>query len=282
MGTTTRIKDYSNKLTRTDGGNSVVWNNLDELNNVIRRLRPSPFSKISFNKRGRLRAFFDKYEKAENDIKRFIKVLDDNKRMLNNDIQTLSGAQSEAHKCLKLLRRDLEMLDAMREMLDEKIREMEANSLNPIDINFFKTDVIYALEDRRQHIAAVMGVHYTTIVVSESIIRTNRELISKIYTARDVTIPALRNSIMHIKTVENQGKVAVVVGDLMRMTGSTINELAESIGMQTDMFQDLNNAKIDLYDAIEGALNKAMSTLEDIDIYKKRCNKSHGRRYAKA
>jgi len=255
------------KLSKMEGGYSVAGSILQNLRSELSRISSPPA--LAFSKTKKIVSFFGKYDKAGDIISEILKKLEKGKKTLFNDCQALSNEQRNARSLLKKLKKESEMLNAMGDALKEKIAMLEMHNADEDDIYFLKTDVQYALEDRRNHLTGAIAAHLQAIVASEQIIRGNRFLLSEINSVKMVTIPTMRALIGQIRALYNQQRMAVTIGELNSLTGRAIEELTEKLGIAANTLKDVANTRIELYDVIEASLKEVIQKIDDIDAFQR-------------
>jgi uncharacterized protein YaaN involved in tellurite resistance len=206
-----------------EGG--AVASGLLELQREIKDLDPSI---IDFTKTGLLgkifnpiRAYFDRYQKADSVINDIVMSLEKGKITLKNDNTTLEIEQQELRELTKKLTKEIEMGTMMDEIIDSQIEAAKANSEDPERIKFVTEELQFPLRQRIMDMQQMMVVNQQGIMAIEVVRRNNKELIRGVERAKNVTISAMKIAAIVASALYNQK----IVLKKIEMLNATTNEL---------------------------------------------------------
>ena len=143
-----------------------------------------------------VRAYFQKYEKAENVIANVIDSLDKGKKTLTNDNTTLAIEQHALRDLSKKLNKEIEMAVAMDELISEKLEQTKSQIVDLDKIRFIEEEILFPLRQRTMDMQQMVVVNHQGIIAMEVIQRNNKELIRGVDRAKTVTVTALRTAVM--------------------------------------------------------------------------------------
>jgi uncharacterized protein YaaN involved in tellurite resistance len=250
----------------------MVANSLLDLQREIKDLDPSL---IDFTKKGILgklfnpiRAYFDKYQKADSVITDIVVSLDRGKSTLVNDNTTLEIEELSMRDLTKKLAKEIEMGLMMDEALDSKINEAKVANEDPDKIRFISEEILFPLRQRVMDLQQMQVVNQQGIMAVEVIRRNNKELIRGVDRAKNVTISAMRIAAMVAGALYNQKIVLKKIEMLNATTNDLISGTSKMLKEQgAEIHKQSMEANISV-DTLKTAFADVMSAMEAISTYK--------------
>jgi len=223
-------------LSRDGDEGGLVAKGLVDLQRELRDLDPSL---IDFTRTGILgklfdpvRAYFAKYQKAESVIADIIVSLDKGETTLKNDNTTLELEQQAMRDLTKKLMKEIQLGTLMDESIEKQIETAKARNEDPEKVKFVTEEVLFPLRQRFMDMQQVIVVNQQGVMATELVIRNNKELIRGVERAQNVTINALRISVMVASALYNQKIVLTKIQMLNEMTDFFIRKNAETLKRQ--------------------------------------------------
>ena len=254
----------------TEGGAVAVG--LLDLQREMKDLDPSL---IDFAKTGiigklfnPLRAYFQKYQKADNVINDIVVSLEKGKTTLKNDNTTLEIEEIELRDLTKKLMKEIEMGSMMDEAIEAQITLAKGKGEDPDKIRFISEEILFPLRQRILDMQQMIVVNHQGIMAIEVIKRNNKELIRGVERAENVTISAMRIAATVASALYNQR----IVLKKIEMLNATTNELiAGTSKMLKEQGAEIHKQSMEAnlsVDTLKTAFADAMSALDAISTYK--------------
>ena len=251
---------------------SVVAKGLLDLQREVKDLDPSL---IDFTKQGILgqifnpiRAYFAKYQKADNVIGDIVESLEKGKSTLKNDNTTLEIEQESLRVLTKKLTKEIEMGTMMDEVLTTKIEAAKINNEDPEKIKFVTEEIQFPLRQRIMDMQQMVVVNHQGIIAMEVVIRNNKELIRGVDRAKNVTISAIRTAAIVASALYNQK----VVLKKIELLNATTNELISGTSrMLKEQGAEIHKQSMESSVSVETLITSfsdVMSALDSISTYK--------------
>lgn len=262
------IKD----LSKLGGEGSEVAEGLVALQREMKDLDPSliDFSKTGFLGKffNPIRAYFEKYQKADSVINDIIASLERGKNTLKNDNTTLEIEEIALRDLTKKLAKEIEMGSFMDEAISVEIDKAKAANEDADKIRFISEEVLFPLRQRIMDMQQMIIVNQQGIMAIEVIRRNNKELIRGVERAKNVTISALRIATMVASALYNQKIVLKKIEMLNQTTNQLISGTAKMLKEQgADIHKQSMEANISV-ETLKSAFSDTMSALEAISTYK--------------
>lgn len=254
----------------SDGG--VVSKGLTDLRREMEDLDPSL---IDFTKKGILgkifnpiRAYFEKYEKAENVIEDIIKSLDKGRVILKNDNTTLEIEELSLRDLTKKLAKEIEMGMMMDEEISMNLDIAKSQNEDEDKIRFISEEILFPLRQRVMDMQQMITVNQQGIMAIEVIRRNNKELIRGVDRAKNVTVSALRIATIVAGALYNQKIVLKKIEMLNKTTNDLISGTARMLKEQGAEIQKQAMESNVSVDTLKVAFNDTMAALDAISVYK--------------
>lgn len=259
-------------LSKTGDEGGAVSKGLLDLHREIKDLDPSL---IDFTKTGILgklfnpiRAYFDKYQKADSVITDIVKSLEKGKETLKNDNTTLEIEEQSLRELTKKLTKEIELGTLMDASVTDQIAQAKESNVEPEKIKFVTEEILFPLRQRIMDMQQMIVVNQQGIMAIEVIIRNNKELIRGVDRAENVTISAMKIAIIVASALYNQKIVLKKIqllnettNDLISGTSRMLKEQGAEIHKQSMM----TNISID---TLKTSFEDVMSALDSISTFK--------------
>ncbi len=260
------------KLSKDGDEGSLVAKGLTDLHRELKDLDPSL---IDFTKTGILgklfdpvRTYFAKYQKADAAIADIIESLDKGKITLKNDNTTLEIEQQAMRDLTKKLMKEIQLGSLMDESIEKQIEEAKARNEDPEKVKFVTEEVLFPLRQRFMDMQQMIVVNQQGVMATEIVIRNNKELMRGVERAQNVTINALRISVMVAGALYNQKIVLKKIQMLNEITDSFISSNAKMLKGQGAEIQIKSMEASISVETMKTAFNDVMEALESISTYK--------------
>ena len=260
------------KLSKDGDEGGLVAKGLMDLNRELRDLDPSL---IDFTRTGifgklfnPIRAYFAKYQKAESAIADIIASLDKGKTTLKNDNTTLEIEQQAMRDLTKKLMKEIQLGTLMDEAIEKQIEAAKARNEDPEKVKFVTEEVLFPLRQRFMDMQQMIVVNQQGVMATEIVIRNNKELMRGVERARNVTINALRISVMVASALYNQKIVLKKIQMLNEITNNFIRSNAQMLkGQGAEIQKQSMEANISV-ETLKTAFADVMEALDSISTYK--------------
>jgi uncharacterized protein YaaN involved in tellurite resistance len=254
-----------------DEGGSVA-KGLVALQQEMKGLDPSV---IDFTKKGLLgklfnplRAYFDRYQKADSVIGDIVVSLDKGKATLKNDNTTLEIEEISLRDITKKLMTEIEMGIIMDESIDSQIQLAKSHNEDEDRVRFISEEILFPLRQRVMDMQQMIVVNHQGIMAIEIIRRNNKELIRGVDRAKNVTVTAMRIAATVASALYNQK----IVLKKLELINATTNELITGTSKMLKeqgvaIHKQSMEANISV-DTLKTAFEDCISAIDDISKYK--------------
>jgi uncharacterized protein YaaN involved in tellurite resistance len=260
------------KLSKDGDEGGLVAKGLMDLQRELKVLDPSL---IDFTRTGILgklfdpiRAYFAKYEKADAVIGEIIESLDKGETTLKNDNTTLEIEQQAMRDLTKKLMKEIQLGTMMDESIEKQIEAAKARNEDPEKVKFVTEEVLFPLRQRFMDMQQVIVVNQQGVMATELVIRNNKELMRGVERAKNVTINALRISVMVAGALYNQKIVLKKIQMLNEMTDYFIRNNAKMLKEQGAEIQIKSMEPNISVESLKTAFADVMEAMDSISTYK--------------
>ena len=259
-------------LSKNGDEGGIVAKGLMDLQRELKDLDPSL---IDFTRTGILgklfdpiRAYFAKYQKADSAIADIIVSLDKGNTTLKNDNTTLEIEQQSMRDLTKKLMKEIQLGTLMDESIEKQIEAAKARNEDQEKVKFVTEEVLFPLRQRFMDMQQMIVVNQQGVMATEIVIRNNKELMRGVERAKNVTISALRISVMVASALYNQKIVLKKIQMLNDLTNIFISSNAQLLKKQgADIQKGSMEANISV-ETLKTAFADAMEALDSISTYK--------------
>lgn len=259
-------------LSKNGDEGGVVAKGLMDLNRELKDLDPSL---IDFTRTGILgklfdpvRAYFAKYQKADSAIADIIASLDIGKTTLKNDNTTLEIEQQAMRDLTKKLMKEIQLGTLMDKSIEMQIVAAKDRNEDPEKVKFVTEEVLFPLRQRIMDMQQMIVVNQQGVMATEVVIRNNKELMRGVERAKNVTISALRTSVMVAGALYNQKIVLKKIEMLNETTNSIITSTSQMLKVQGAEIQKQSMETNISVEALKTAFADVMEALDSISTYK--------------
>jgi uncharacterized protein YaaN involved in tellurite resistance len=259
-------------LSKSGDEGGVVARGLMELNREIKDLDPSL---VDFSKSGILgkifnpvRAYFDRYQKADSAIADILVSLDKGKATLKNDNTTLELEQQSLRDLTLKLNKEIQLGILLDEAIGKQVEAAKAGNQDTEKIKFVTEEVLFPLRQRVMDMQQMIVVNQQGVMATEVVIRNNKELMRGVERAKTVTISALKISVMVASALYNQKIVLKKIQMLNETTNNIISSTSQMLKNQgLEIQKQAMEANISV-ETLKTAFADVMAALDSISTYK--------------
>lgn len=259
-------------LSKTGDEGGQVAKGLTELHLQLKDLDPSAvdFAKSGFLGKffNPLRSYFAKYQRADAVISDIITSLDKGKSVLKNDNTTLEFEQQALRELTKKLQKEIQLGVMMDEEIESQIEAAKLRNETEDKIQFITEEVLFPLRQRVMDLQQMMVVNQQGIMAIEVVIRNNKELIRGVDRARNVTVSALKISVIVASALYNQ---RIVLKKIQLLNQTTDNLISGTSKMLKDQGAAIHKQSLETsisVDTLKQAFTDVLSALDSISTYK--------------
>ncbi len=261
-------------LSKTGSEGGQVVDSLARLNREMKELDPSG---VNFNNNtffGRMfnpvRNYFQRYEKADEQIEEILASLEAGKKALQNDNTTLEIEQASLRDLTIKLGRQVELGSRMDEAVSLALEEAQVNNEDSEKIKYIQDEVLFPLRQKVMDLQQMQAVNQQGYFAMEIVRRNNKELIRAVERAQHVTVSALRTAVTVASALYNQR----IVLDKVKMINDTTNNLIRSTSVMLQqqgaaIQQQAMDANISV-DTLKEAFRNTFEALDAVDSYKQK------------
>jgi uncharacterized protein YaaN involved in tellurite resistance len=259
-------------LSKTGDEGGQVAKGLTELHLQLKDLDPSAvdFAKSGFLGKffNPLRSYFAKYQRADAVISDIITSLDKGKSVLKNDNTTLEFEQQALRELTKKLQKEIQLGVLMDEEIESQIEAAKLRNETEDKIQFITEEVLFPLRQRVMDLQQMMVVNQQGIMAIEVVIRNNKEVIRGVDRARNVTVSALKISVIVASALYNQ---RIVLKKIQLLNQTTDNLISGTSKMLKDQGAAIHKQSLETsisVDTLKQAFTDVLSALDSISTYK--------------
>ncbi len=213
-----------------------------------------------------MRRYFNRFETGQGAINSVIKSLESGKTMLQNDNNVLASDQKAWRENTQLLQTQIAYLRAVDAALEAQIPDVSDAEHQ----KFLKEEIQFPLRQRIQDLLQRLSVNQQGVLVSEVLIRNNRELVRGVDRALFVTVDALNIAVAAAMALANQKLVLDAVDALNTTTNTLIAGTARRLRTQgADIQKRASSTTLDLQ-VLQKAFDDINAAIEDISTYRQK------------
>lgn len=216
-----------------------------------------------------MRAYFNKYQKADNVINDILVSLKNGKSTLNNDNTTLEIEEVAMRDLTKKLKKEIEIGIMMDEEISKKIELAKSKNENPDKIKLITEEVLFPLRQRIMDLQQMIIVNQQGIMAIEVIRRNNNELIRGVDRAINVTVSAMWIAALVASALYNQKIVLKKIELLNETTNNLISGTSRMLKEQGAEIQKQSMEANISVDTLKAAFTDVISAMDTISTYKK-------------
>jgi len=269
------LKQQIGKLAKDEGDGGQVANSLVDLKMQVEELDPARldldpgwFSRMLGHIPGigtPLKRYFTKYESAQTVIAAIIRSLEVGRDQLNRDNVNLVEDQKGMYDLTGKLDKAIKLAQRIDQKLDAKLREMTPGSEQH---KFVAEELLFPLRQRIIDLQQQLAVNQQGVLVTEGIIRNNKELVRGVNRTLHVTVSALNVGATLAIALANQKNVLDKVESVNKTTGDLIAGTAERLKTQGAQIHKQASSSMINIDQMKQAFADIKIAMEDIATFR--------------
>jgi uncharacterized protein YaaN involved in tellurite resistance len=257
-------------------GNASVAKSLLELRRTVEDLNPARYDLRSGPRRllglvpfgDRLRAYFQRYQKAQSHIEGVVGALRDGSAELEKDNAAIGQEQKALWTQMETLRQYAYMAERLDSALETRIVALEGD--DPDRGRVLREDLLFPVRHRRQEILTQLAVAVQGYAALRVVEINNRELVRAVRIATTTTVAALRTAVMVAQALTTQKLVSDQVKAVHEVTSTMIEGTSVLLRDQAATIeQQATSPGVDLA-SLQRAWDNVFAALDQIDTYKLR------------
>ena len=269
------LKQQIGKIARDEGDGGEVAKSLIDLKMQVEELDPARldldpgwFSRLLGQIPGvgtPLKRYFTKFESAQTVIAAIVRSLEIGRDQLHRDNVNLVEDQKAMHELTLKLDKAVKLAQRIDRRLDEKLKAMPAGSEQH---KFVAEELLFPLRQRIIDLQQQLAVNQQGVLVTEGIIRNNKELVRGVNRTLHVTVSALNVGATLAIALANQKSVLEKVESVNKTTGDLIAGTAERLKTQgAQIHKQAASAMIDI-DQLKQAFSDIKDAMQDIATFR--------------
>ena len=261
-------------LSKTGNEGGEVVDSLAKLNREMKELDPSGvnFNNDSFFGKmfNPVKNYFQRFEKADDQIEGILENLESGKKALQNDNTTLEIEQVSLRDLTVKLGKQVELGMQMDSAVSKALEDAQVNNEDPEKIKYIQDEVLFPLRQKVMDLQQMQAVNQQGYFAMEIVRRNNKELIRAVERAQHVTVSALRTAVTVASALYNQK----IVLDKVKMINDTTNNLIRSTSMMlkqqgASIQQQAMESNISV-ETLREAFQNTFEALDAVDSYKQK------------
>jgi uncharacterized protein YaaN involved in tellurite resistance len=212
-----------------------------------------------------LKRYFTKFESAQTVIAAIVRSLEIGRDQLGRDNVNLVEDQKAMHGLTLKLDKAIKLAQRIDEKLDARLKSIQAGSEQ---YKFVAEELLFPLRQRIIDLQQQLAVNQQGVLVTEGIIRNNKELVRGVNRTLHVTVSALNVGATLAIALANQKSVLEKVESVNKTTGDLIAGTAERLKTQgAQIHKQAAAAMIDI-DQLKQAFSDIKDAMEDIATFR--------------
>lgn len=261
-------------LSKTGNEGGEVVDSLAKLNREMKELDPSGinFNNDSFFGKmfNPVKNYFQRFEKADDQIEEILENLEAGKKALQNDNTTLEIEQASLRDLTVKLGKQVELGIQMDTAVSKALEDAQVNNEDPEKIKYIQDEVLFPLRQKVMDLQQMQAVNQQGYFAMEIVRRNNKELIRAVDRAQHVTVSALRTAVTVASALYNQK----IVLEKVQMINDTTNNLIRSTSVMlkqqgASIQQQAMESNISI-DTLKEAFQNTFEALDAVDSYKQK------------
>jgi uncharacterized protein YaaN involved in tellurite resistance len=269
------LKQQIGKLAQDGGEGGQVANSLVDLKMQVEDLDPARldldpgwFSRMLGHIPGvgtPLKRYFTKYESAQTVIAAIIRSLEVGRDQLTRDNVNLVEDQKGMYDLTGKLEKAIRLAQRIDQKLDAKLKGMTPGTEQH---KFVAEELLFPLRQRIMDLQQQLAVNQQGVLVTEGIIRNNKELVRGVNRTLHVTVSALNVGATLAIALANQRNVLEKVESVNKTTGDLIAGTAERLKTQgAQIHKQASSSMLDI-DQLKQAFTDIKIAMEDIATFR--------------
>jgi uncharacterized protein YaaN involved in tellurite resistance len=269
------LKQQVGKIAKDEGEGGEVAKSLVDLKLQVEELDPARFdldpgwfSRMVGMLPGvgtPLKRYFTKFESAQTVIAAIVRSLEIGRDQLNRDNVNLIDDQKAMHELTLKLEKAVKLAMRIDQKLDARLKEMTAGSEQH---KFVSEELLFPLRQRIIDLQQQLVVNQQGVLVTEGIIRNNKELVRGVNRTLHVTVSALNVGATLAIALANQKDVLEKVESVNKTTGDLIAGTAERLKTQGAQIHKQASSSMIEVDKLKQAFADIKIAMEDIATFR--------------
>lgn len=269
------LKQQIGKIAKDEGEGGQVANSLVDLKMQVEDLDPARldldpgwFSRVLGYMPGvgtPLKRYFTKYESAQTVIAAIVRSLEVGRDQLNRDNVNLVEDQKGMYELTGKLDKAIKLAQRIDQKLDAKLKEMTSGSEQH---KFVAEELLFPLRQRIIDLQQQLAVNQQGVLVTEGIIRNNKELVRGVNRTLHVTVSALNVGATLAIALANQKNVLEKVESINKTTGDLIAGTAERLKTQGAQIHKQASTSMIEIDKLKQAFADIKIAMDDIATFR--------------
>ncbi|HWC24724.1 MAG TPA: toxic anion resistance protein [Flexivirga sp.] len=276
-----RTSDVSNRMLQRpaaqagkDSAQSKVGGTLVDLRRTITDLDPNRADLKGAKKilkwlpgGNKIENYFMKYQSAQSHLDAIIRSLAAGQDELRKDNASIEVERNNMWQAMQKLGEYNQLATALDTAVEGKIAELSAAGRTE-DSDIMKSDVLFAVRQRRQDIMTQMAVSVQGYLALDLVRKNNQELIRGVDRAQTTTVAALRTAVIVSQALAQQKIVLDQITALNSTTSNLIEQTSQQLRTQgADINQQAASSTIEI-DKLQAAFDNVFATMDAIDKFR--------------
>ncbi|WP_265442732.1 toxic anion resistance protein [Flexivirga meconopsidis] len=282
-----RSSDVSNRMLQRpaaqagkDSAQSKVGGTLVDLRRTITDLDPNRADLKGAKKvlkwlpgGNKIENYFMKYQSAQSHLDAIIRSLAAGQDELRKDNASIEVERNNMWQAMQKLGEYNQLATALDTAVASKVGELEAAGRTE-DANIMKSDVLFAVRQRRQDIMTQMAVSVQGYLALDLVRKNNQELIRGVDRAQTTTVAALRTAVIVSQALAQQKVVLDQITALNSTTSNLIEQTSQQLKTQgAEINQQAASSTIEI-DKLQAAFDNVFQTMDAIDQFRSQATQS--------
>lgn len=256
------------------GAQAKVAGSLAELRHVVTDLDPGQSDLRGARKifkfipgGDKLRAYFDRYQSAQQQLDAIIKALASGQDELRKDNAAIEAERANMWALMGKLSEYVALAEALDQATEQQISQFRMNG-RAEDAETLTSDALFPIRQRRQDILTQLAVAVQGYLALDLVKKNNFELIKGVDRAQTTTVAALRTAIIVAQALANQKLVLDQINALNATTSSMIEQTSVMLRQQGVAVQEQAAGAMISIESLQRAFDNVFATMDAIDVYK--------------
>ncbi|GAA3690246.1 MULTISPECIES: toxic anion resistance protein [Yimella] len=211
--------------------------------------------------------YFMKYQSAQSHLDSIIRSLASGQDELRKDNASIDVERTNMWNAMQKLGEYNQLATALDKAVESKIAGLEAEGRTE-DAQIMKSDVLFAVRQRRQDIMTQMAVAVQGYLALDLVRKNNVELIRGVDRAQTTTVAALRTAVIVSQALSQQKIVLDQITALNSTTSSLIEKTSEQLKTQgVEIHEQAASSTIEI-DKLQRAFDNVFQTMDAIDTFR--------------
>lgn len=261
------------------GAQAKVSKTLSELRSTVVELTPNRADLEGKRKilglipgGSRIERYFDRYKTAQSQLDAITKALASGQDELRKDNAAIEQERANLWKLMGALTEYTVLLGQLDTGVEARLLALESS--DPTRATAFRSEVQFAVRQRRQDILTQLAVAAQGYLAMDMVKQNNVELIKGVERAKTTTLAALRTAVIVAEALTNQKLVLAQISALNATTSDVIAANAAMLRQQSAEIQgQAASSSIDIA-KLEQAFTDVFATMDSIDTFRGEAVKS--------